>query len=341
MGTHVSGASSARGVSVDAGLAMIASRDAIAVARERVAGVELSPAEWAAWFPMRMLEVVARVTNQLPAPSAPQIQGDVTLWPIALPPAETTMRVDEREQVCDEAHHVEPRVVCESDVVELRGVERGRWVFAWRSDGPPPRANLATPLRALARLGDRLCLRSMTRTLHTIELSVTARDLRALGEALALLTSAPRMHELVLVRAEQDGGELRAELSWPTDRVDRSSGDLLEDRWPARCGGRARLLEGDATSLRALVPLRGAHAQGALIERASRQLVVTVGDVVGDAEIEAITEQALRVRRIVRGRARSWTIPWSGAGVDPPRERRPPVLLPPEPARGLPARAGL
>lgn len=315
-----------------------ATRDTLELAFSRAQSAPVSSAEDAAWFPSRVIEVVARASHGLPAPSAPRLRDDVTVWPIALPAAETTLSLDARVAVCVDVQRVIPAVVCETDTAELRGIERARWVFAWRSDGPPPRPNLATPLRALARLGQRVCLRAAERTLRTVELEVSARDLGALGEALAFVASAPRMAELVLVRAENRGNEIRAELSWPTDRADRTAGDLANDPWPRRCDERTDVLSGDATSLRALAPLRGAQARGVIVERASRQFIVTVGDRVGDAEIEAIEDNVLRVRRTVRGRARSISLAYQGAGTNPANDPRPPLILPPEGSRGLPER---
>jgi hypothetical protein len=301
-----------------------------------VTSIEVTPAAVAAWFPQQLVATVDRVAHGLPAPSAPQFNNDVVLWFVALPPAETTLSADAREAVCNEVQRQEPRIVCESDAADIRGVSRARWVFAWRSDGPPPRPNLATPLRALAHVGDALCVRSFERTMHTVEIAVTSRDLAALGRALALATNGPRMSELVLVRAENRGSEVRAELSWPTDRADRSTGDLESDAWPARCDGASHVLQEDATSLRALFALRGAVTRGAVVERAARQWVVTVGDHVGDAEIVAISDGSLRVRRAVRGRPREFDLRWEGSGPETPTDRRPPIVLPTDPARGLP-----
>lgn len=311
-------------------------QDAMARARARAASIEVSPAAIAAWFPQWLVAAVERVTHGLPAPSAPRFDGDVVLWFVALPAAETTLSADLREAVCNEVQRAEPRIVCESDIAELRGISRARWVFAWRTDGAPPRADLATPLRALSRVGDALCIRSIERTMHTVELAVTARDLAALGRGLALATSAPRMSTLVLVRAENRGSEVRAELSWPTDQANRSTGHLEDDPWPVRCEGAVHVLQDDATALRALFALRGTVGRGAVIERASRQWVVTVGDRVGDAEIVAIGETSVRVRRLVQGRPREFALRWEGSGSEATADHRPPVLLPSEPAQGLP-----
>jgi hypothetical protein len=326
-------------LATDASAATTTEPDAISRASSRATSIEVTPAAIAAWFPQRLVATVERVARGLPAPSAPQFNNDVVLWFVALPAAETTLSADQREAVCNEVQRQEPRIVCESDAADIRGVSRARWVFAWRTDGAPPRPNLATPLRALAHVGDDLCVRSFERTLHTVEIAVTSRDLAALGRALALATNGPRMSELVLVRAENRGTEVRAELSWPTDRADRSTGDLEGDAWPARCDGASHVLQDDATSLRALFALRGTTVRGAVVERASRQWVVTVGDRVGDAEIVAISDQSLRVRRAVRGRPRELDLRWEGSGHDAPTDRRPPILLPTDPARGLPQNA--
>lgn len=327
--------------STDASAAVAPSReaDAIARARSRAASLEITPAAIAAWFPQRLVTTVERVAHGLPAPSAPQFNNDVVLWFVALPPEEVTLSADAREAVCNEVQRTEPRIACETDAADIRGVSRARWVFAWRSDGGPPRANLATPLRALAHVGDALCLRTFERTMHTVEIGITSRDLASLGRALALATNGPRMSELVLVRAENRGTEVRAELSWPTDRADRSTGDLEADAWPARCDGAGHVLGDDATSLRALFALHGTTTRGAVVERASRQWVVTVGDRVGDAEIVAITDQSLRVRRAVRGRPREIDMRWEGSGPEAPTDHRPPILLPTDPVRGLPPNA--
>jgi hypothetical protein len=308
----------------------------MAAARTRVDALEVTPGEVSAWFPMRIIEVIARTSGGLPAPSAPRFERDAVLWSVALPPVEHTLGASEREAVCTEMQRIEPRIACETDAATLQGTERARWVFAWRSPDPLPRANLATPLRALSRVGDRACLRSFERTLHTVELGITTRDLRGLGETLALLAAAPRLADLVLVRAENRPGDVRAELSWSTDRADRAVIDMQDDSWPTRCGGRSELLAGDATALRALFAARGTRAQGAVIERASRQWIVTVGDRVGDAEVLAVGERALRVERSVRGRPRAFELPWSGSGADEAGANRPVLALPPEPVQRLP-----
>jgi hypothetical protein len=320
----------------DAATAPPPARDALALVRARAEGLERTRAQVAAWFPMQMLAIIERTTRGLAALSAPQFNGDLVLWSVALPAAETTLDADARDAVCTEAQRAEPRVLCETDAVEIRGVERARWVFAWKVDGAPPRANLATPLRALARAGGSVCLRSIERTLHTAEIAISAPDIAALGRTLALMSAAPRMSELVLVRTENRRTELYAELSWPTDRADRSTGELEGDAWPTRCDGASHVLQDDATSLRALFTLGGTTTRGAVVERASRQWVVTVGDRVGDAEIIAIDERALRVRRTVRGRPRELELRWEGGGPDAATDRRPPLILPTDPARGLP-----
>lgn len=327
----------ASSASADSAAPPVSVRDAIAAARARAGTLELTPSAVSAWFPQKLLAIVEQSTHALAAPSAPQFNDDVVLWSVALPAAELTLSADARAAVCVEVHRAEPRVACETDAADIRGIERARWAFAWRSSDPMPRANLATPLRALAHIADGPCLRSFERTLHTVEIGITARDMNGLGRALALLTAAPRMSELILVRAENRGSEVRAELSWPTDRADRSTGDLDGDAWPTRCEGSSRVLQDDATALRALFAIRGANARGAVLERASRQWVATVGDRVGDAEIIAVDDRALRVRRSVRGRPREIEMRWEGAGPDAPvTQGHTTIILPRDPVRGLP-----
>lgn len=334
---HAESSPDAASGATDASSAVGPSRDALASARARASTLEVTPSAEAAWFPQKLLAIIEQSAHALAAPSAPQFNEDVMLWSVALPAAEVTLSADARAAVCAEVHRAEPRIACETDAADIRGIERARWAFAWRTSGAMPRPNLATPLRALARIADGPCLRSFERTLNTVELGISARDVEGLGRALALLAAAPRMTELILVRTEHHGTELRAELSWPTDRVDRSSGDLEGDSWPPRCEGSARVLQDDATALRALFMIRGASARGAVLERASRQWVATVGDRVGDAEIIAIDERALRVRRTVRGRPRELEMRWEGAGREATAIRgHSTILLPTDPARGLP-----
>lgn len=298
-------------------------------------------AEIAVWNQFRLTALIARMMHEYPAPTAPRFEQEVYSLSLVLPPSPTVPSAGVREAVCEELRRSQPAIVCLADTVELSGAERVRWSFAWRVEGANPVVDLGVPLRALSQVGSRVCVKSIELTAHTMELSLQAPDRGAIIEALALLAAAPRMSEIVVVRFEPNPAGILAVLSWPTDRADRSQFTLGPDHWPTRCEGHSEVLANDATALRAtqtFVQTPPTEDAGAVLERASRRFLVTVGDRVGDAEITAISQASVRVRTIgspptARVRERVLRAERSLTDVAPPNNRSRRPLLPPEPQR--------
>jgi hypothetical protein len=321
--------------------------------RAALEGTAAVPADEAAWFPFRVLEIVARASGELPAPTAPTIHDDVTVWSLVLPATAAPRDPVAQGSACAEVARVEPRIACAVDTLTVGATERVRLAFGWRRAPGLLVADLALPLRALARLPGGVCLLSAERTLRTVELEVRASDVRALGTALALMATVPRLSDVIMVRAEPvstpQGQVLRALLSWPTDRADRTVGDLGHDPWPVRCEGHATL-GADAPPraiLTALALLRGERAQGAVVNLARHEYLVTEGDQLGDATVTSVSEQGVYVRRGTSPRARPVLLrfatrppaapqPPGGAPATTMPTRPPRIPLPPEPPAPTP-----
>ena len=269
------------------------------------------PAEQAAWFPFRILEIVIRASGELPAPAAPSFADDRVVWSLVAPATPTPRAASAYTSVCDEVTRVEPRVLCLTDTVAIGATDRVRMAFGWRALPGSVTADLALPLRALGRLSTGACLRSAERSLHTLELRVEVPNVLSLGTTLALLTAVPHLRDLIMVQAENLSGPrgpfLKVTLAWPTDRADRTVGDMGGDAWPARCDEHATLgAEVPPRSpLTALAVIRGERARGAVVNLARREWLVTDGDQLGDALVTSVTEQGVYVRRGDSPRARA------------------------------------
>lgn len=213
-------------------------------------------------------------------------------------------------------------------------------------------ADLALPLRALARMHTGACLVSAERTARTLEIRLHVPDVPALGRTLARLTALTPLNDLFLVgmqpAALAHGTAESVTLSWPTDRVDREHADLGGDAWPAHCDEREAMSREAAPhgALTALMPVHGERARGALVNLARREWLVTEGDTVGDARITSVTDRGVYVARIDRPRSRPALVrfvrPAGHGGAMTGTARALPTLqpvriaLPPEPAAPLP-----
>lgn len=319
-------------------------QSAVPLASERVRaaleGAAAVPADEAAWFPFRVLSIVARASGELPAPTAPSEREGMVVWSLVMPPTAGERDSSVSEALCDAVRRAEPRIACAADTVTVGATERVRLAFGWRRDSRDVTVDLALPLRALSRLDTGVCLLSAERTLRTVELVVRVPDMRALGTSLALLATVPRLSDLILVRAEPmdgpSGRAIRAQLSWPTDRADRSAGDLGSDPWPLRCEDHVTVADGVRRngSLVPVVLIRGERTRGAVVSLAQREYFVTEGDSLGDAVVVAVTEQGVYVRRGSGRRVRPVFFRFATPPplVSVPSSRRAPrVPLPPEP----------
>jgi hypothetical protein len=321
-------------------------------------GTPVVPVDEAAWFPFRVLQIAARVSGELPAPTAPQVVGDTVVWSLVAPVG-ADRDAGPRAAVCSEVSRLESRIVCAVDRVTVGAAERARMAFGWRRASGETTADLATPLRALSRLDTGMCLVSAERTLRTLEIRVRAPSVQALGTSLALIAAAPRLSDLILLGREAGGGAGGGgvyHLSWPTDRVDRDTGTLGADPWPSRCDEHA-MVGGDAPSrarAMALVSIEGERARGAVVALAQHEWLVTDDDQLGDATVASVTPRGVYLRRGVSPRARpilarfapraSGSAPSRGPAVQHPGEpgRLPPVHIPtpPEPP-ALPRASGV
>ncbi len=313
--------------------------------RSAVAELPVIGAAESAWFPLRVLEAAARGRGDLPATTAPIVAGDAMIWSVVWPPTART-NVSEHAPVCDDLTRADPRIACAVDQIEIGATDRVRLTVGWRRGPGEIAVDLATPLRALVRIGSPPCLVSAERTLHTIDVTLRAADLSVIGRALALMAAAPRMSDVLMVRSEPAAGGLEVLLSWPTDRADRTTGNLASDAWPSRCEARPPLGAQDPprgpVSARALI--RGERVQGAVVSFGRHEWIVTEGDHVGDAAITAVSGRGVWLRRGRNPRARATLIAFprgivgspnaSGLATFPaPPVVRPPVHvpLPPEP----------
>ncbi len=311
-----------------------------ALARTEAALQEAIPAELAVWTPFRLIGLISTTMHDFAAPTSPRFEQEIASLSLVLPPSPIVASLAERDVVCVEARRLDERIVCVADTVELSGAERARWSFAWRVSGLNPPTDLGVAVRALSRLGDRVCVKAIELTARTMELTIQTPDRARMVESLALLASAPRMSEVFVVRFEPNASGVLAVLSWPTDRADRSVGTMGMDPWPARCDGHVGVLGDDATVVRATMVLTGTNAQGVILERASRRFIVTVGDRVGDAEITAISQASVRIRSAGTTHRRERNLPVRAPAGDTPTSplNRQRTLLPPEPTLTAPPR---
>ncbi|MEZ4411212.1 MAG: hypothetical protein R3A52_32735 [Polyangiales bacterium] len=259
------------------------------------------PASEAAWMPPRVLTAVIAATGVTPAPSAPDRDGDAVRWSLVTADDVPATRID---RACDAVTALDARLACATDRVVASGSERGRVVVGWRVEGDAPPVSWAQPLRALSRFGEGMCLVSAQRTLRTLDLTVRAQSPQLLSRALAVMATAPRLSDLILVRAEPEGEGLRVVLSWPLSRARDPRADLGDDAWPTRCDG-AATVAGDAatgTVPTALEFIAGARAQGALMSAGRAAWAVTVGDRVGGSAVSAIDASGVTVQMPRRAR---------------------------------------
>lgn len=259
------------------------------------------PASEAAWMPPRVLTAVIAATGVTPAPSAPDRDGDGVRWSLVTADESSPERID---AACDAVTALDARLACATDRVVAAGSERGRVVVGWRVEGDAPPVSWVQPLRALSRFGEGLCLVSAQRTLRTLDLTARATSPRSLSRALAVMATAPRLSDLILVRAEPEGEGLRVVLSWPLSRARDPRGDMGDDAWPTRCDG-AATVAGDAASgtvPTALEFVAGARAQGALMSAGRAAWAVTVGDRVGGSTVSAIDASGVTVQMPRRAR---------------------------------------
>lgn len=296
------------------------------------------PRGLAAWLPMQVLQGLAQSTGELAAPTSPRARDGSMVWSYLLPLRRDVSPPDAARQqaLCAPLRALQPGVQCEADLVSADAGRRERVVVGWRlGDGSFPQ-DLGLPLRALARLGGRVCLRSAERSLHTVELDLWMPDAQTLGRTLAFMASVPGLSGLVLMSSEPLEGGLRTRLLWPTDGVERASGTLGDEPWPARCHEHARVAV-DAPAREAILVrahLSGARAHGAVVAAHGREWFVTEGDQVGDGTITSATAAGILARR-GRGRpARLAERAESPSAAGPSTGARRPssvVPLPPDP----------
>ncbi len=183
-------------------------------------------------------------------------------------------------------------------------------VVGWREEAAttPVTLSRAQPLRALSRVAQGVCLVSAQETERTLDVTVRADDESQLGATLALLVVSPGLRELITVRVESQGGGLQATLSWPLARA--TTRDLGDDAWPTRCGGTldlgVGLPAGTLPVARAYVP--GTQARGAVMTLGRSAWLVTVGDRLAHATVQAIDEGGVTLLR--PGVARPTRLPW-------------------------------
>lgn len=285
------------------------------------AAPELSVDE-SAWVRARLLRAVSRATGTLLAPTAPDARDGVVTWSLVADAAVDPPRL---ANACEAAAREERRVACLADVVPWAGAERARVTFAWRAPDARAPVTLAQPLRALARFGDGLCLLHAERTPRTLDLTVHTRDVDAIGRALAVLTVAPGLSDLILVREELRGNDVEAVLSWPLDRA-TGPADLAGDPWPPRCDGRSAV-GGEARAGTAPVArerVRGAAAQGAVVRVGRREWLVTAGDTAAGTSVVGIRDVGIMLRPARSPRAvlmRFPPPPPAGRRLPPPTRR--------------------
>ncbi len=319
--------------------------------RERLAALTPAPPNVSAWIPFEIIDTVDRVAGELGASSAPEIHEDRVVWSLVIPAGPRAPEPASFQGVCDELTRTNAHLACAVDAVAVGATDRVRLAFGWRREPGRMAADLALPLRALARMHTGACLVSAERTARTLEIKLQVPDVPALGRTLARLTSLTPLNDLFLVGMQPanlaHGTAESVTLSWPTDRVDRERADLGTDPWPTRCDEReAMSREAPAHSpLTPLVFVRGERARGAVVNIARREWLVTEGDTLGDARITAVSDRGVYVARLDRPRARPTLtrfMPQPAHGPAGPGSRGASPLqpvripLPPEPPAPLP-----
>ncbi|MEI8256389.1 MAG: hypothetical protein WCJ30_12015 [Deltaproteobacteria bacterium] len=318
--------------------------------RERLGALTPAPPNVAAWIPFEIIDVVDRVGGELGSSSAPEIHEDRVVWSLVIPAGPRAPDPAAFQAVCDAVTRTNAYLACAVDSVAVGATDRVRLAFGWRREAGRMAADLALPLRALARMHTGACLVSAERTARTLEIKLQVPDVPSLGRTLARLTAITPLNDLFLVgmqpAALAHGTAESATLSWPTDRVDRERADLGSDPWPTRCDER-EVMSREAPAHSPLTPLllvRGERARGAVVNIARREWVVTEGDTLGDARITSVNERGVYVARVDRPRARptlarfvAQPAPGPGGPSRAPAAL-PPVRipLPPEPPAPLP-----
>ncbi|MDP3275791.1 MAG: hypothetical protein Q8Q09_11385 [Deltaproteobacteria bacterium] len=293
------------------------------------------------WVPFAFLQHTLERTGTLATPVAPRHDGDAWQWSFVLSTGATPPPMAQRDAICSAVAQSAPAVLCAHDEAIVGGAMRPRWRLTWRTSGEAIGGDLATPLRALSRVGSRLCLRSAEVTLRSLEIVVRAPTMAALGESLALMTVIAPLRELIMVRAELHGAEVTALLSLPLSRLDATRATLGDDPWPQRCDGHTRVAEDSRGALHARMAILSSTPtsapRGAIVERSARRFMLTAQDVFGDATIVDHELQRIRVQFQAGRRGRmQWVAIEGGLAVSLEPRGTMPILMPPEPARGRP-----
>ncbi len=280
--------------------------DALVTVTEALSALTPVAALDAPWVPVAALRAVSRASGDLPLPGAPTRHDDRVTWVLLL---QSSARETTATSVCA-AVTADAHLACASDRVEHAGRIRSRVVVGWREEAAttPVALSRAQPLRALSRVANGVCLVSAQETERTLDLTVRADNESMLGETLALMVVSPGLRELITVRVEPQGGGLQATLSWPLARA--TTRDLGADVWPTRCDGAlelgAALPAGTLPVARAYLP--GTQARGAVMTLGRQAWLVTVGDRLARATVQAIDEGGVTLLR--PGVARPTRLPW-------------------------------
>lgn len=261
-----------------------------------------SPSE-SAWLPPRILSTVISSTHLLPVPSAPRPHSDGFIWSLITADPYTSDNTSSQttnplSAACSALATLDSRLSCATDTVTLAGTHHARIAIAWRTTGPPPEVSWIQPLRALALYGTDLCLVSAQRTVNTLDLTVLAPSASVLGRSLAVITAAPRLSDLIVVRVEPVTNGLRALLSWPTARAHAPHADLHSDPWPTRCNNSVTVAQdtpvgGHPT---AIEPIDGSTARGAVVSLNRTSWVVTSSDTFGEYTVVSTDSRSVTLR---------------------------------------------
>jgi len=191
-------------------------------------------------------------------------------------------------------------VVCAHDHELWRGAPRDRVVLAWRRADGEVAVSAVQPLRALARVGEGLCVVQIQRSEATLDFTVRTTDPARLGAALAAMVVSPGLSSLLVVRVEPRGDGMEALLSWPLRGRGAPLGapTMGDDAWPGRCDGQSRLAEGTprGTLPVALGAIDGSAARGAWVRVGRAVWAVTTGDVVAGWTVRAVTARGVAVQ---------------------------------------------